>query len=167
MTRRKHFKRLVRSRAAVTGESYAVALRSIRQHRPEDRMLATSPPVDQPFAYCSFCAKPNTEVQRLVAGPGVFICDACIGLSATIVAEADHPAPEEAAQRRAQFADRSADEILGMLPAIGRLATRVEADLSRWVSRLRDQGIGWQQIADALGTSPDAARQRFEVSQPG
>ena len=54
-----------------------------------------------------------------------------------------------------------------MLPGIARLATRVEADLARWVSRLRDQGTDWQQIADALGTSPDDARQRFEVSQPG
>jgi hypothetical protein len=167
MTRRKHFKRLVRSRAAATGESYAVALRSIRQHQPEDRIPATTPAADQPFAFCSFCDKPNTEVQRLVAGPGVFICDKCIDLSAAIVAEAGDATPEEAAQRRARFADRSADETLSMLSALARRATRIDADLARWVSRLRDQGTGWPQIADALGTSPDAARQQFEVSQPG
>ena len=27
---------------------------------------------------CSFCGKPQEQVRRLVAGPGVFICDECI-----------------------------------------------------------------------------------------
>ena len=27
---------------------------------------------------CSFCGKTNEEAGRLVAGPGVFICDECI-----------------------------------------------------------------------------------------
>ena len=27
---------------------------------------------------CSFCGKPQTQVNRLVAGPGVYICDDCI-----------------------------------------------------------------------------------------
>ena len=29
---------------------------------------------------CSFCGKPQEQVRRLVAGPGVFICDECIEL---------------------------------------------------------------------------------------
>src|ERR1700704_760604 len=28
---------------------------------------------------CSFCKKPETEVAKLVGGPGVAICDCCIG----------------------------------------------------------------------------------------
>ncbi len=28
--------------------------------------------------YCSFCGKKKSEVQRLIAGPSVFICDECI-----------------------------------------------------------------------------------------
>ena len=27
---------------------------------------------------CSFCGKPQSQVNRLVAGPGVYICDGCI-----------------------------------------------------------------------------------------
>ena len=27
---------------------------------------------------CSFCGKPQSQVNRLVAGPGVYICDECI-----------------------------------------------------------------------------------------
>ncbi len=166
MTKRKHLKRLVRSRAATTGESYAAALRSIRQHRPEDRMPATATSTDNPIASCSFCNKPNTAVKSLVAGPGVFICNECVELSATIVADVAHTTPEESARLRTQFVDRSAEEILDMLPGVARSASRIEADLTRWVNRLREQGTDWQQIADALGTSIDAVRQRFEAERP-
>ncbi|MBQ6600220.1 MAG: ATP-dependent Clp protease ATP-binding subunit ClpX, partial [Clostridia bacterium] len=34
---------------------------------------------------CSFCNKAQSEVRTLVAGPGVYICDECIGLCQTIV----------------------------------------------------------------------------------
>jgi hypothetical protein len=163
MTKRKHLKRLVRSRAATTGESYAAALRSIRQHRPEDRMPDNSPSSASPIASCSFCDKPNTAVQCLVAGPGVFICNECVELSAGIVAEAAHATPQEKAGLREQFASRSAEEILEMLPGMARSADRFEAEVARWVSWLRERGAGWPQIASALGTSTDAARQRFEA----
>ncbi len=29
---------------------------------------------------CSFCGKSKAEVKRLIAGPGVYICDACVGV---------------------------------------------------------------------------------------
>jgi ATP-dependent protease Clp ATPase subunit len=29
---------------------------------------------------CSFCGKKRTQVAKLVAGPGVFICDECVAL---------------------------------------------------------------------------------------
>lgn len=28
--------------------------------------------------YCSFCKRPNTQVPKLVAGPGVNICSECV-----------------------------------------------------------------------------------------
>lgn len=31
---------------------------------------------------CSFCGKREGQVKRLIAGPGVFICDECIDLCA-------------------------------------------------------------------------------------
>ena len=35
--------------------------------------------------YCSFCGKEQEEVSRLVAGPGVFICDECVQLCNAIL----------------------------------------------------------------------------------
>jgi len=36
---------------------------------------------------CSFCGKPQEQVRRLVAGPGVYICDECVELCNAIVEE--------------------------------------------------------------------------------
>lgn len=36
---------------------------------------------------CSFCGKPQEQVRKLVAGPGVYICDECIDLCSEIVVE--------------------------------------------------------------------------------
>jgi ClpX C4-type zinc finger len=38
--------------------------------------------------HCSFCGKPHTEVAKLVAGPGVYICDGCVELCQIYI---DHP----------------------------------------------------------------------------
>ena len=36
---------------------------------------------------CSFCGKTQEQVKRLVAGPGVYICDECIELCSEIIEE--------------------------------------------------------------------------------
>ncbi len=35
---------------------------------------------------CAFCTKTPDEVQHMVAGPGVYICDACVHAAAQIIA---------------------------------------------------------------------------------
>ena len=42
---------------------------------------------------CSFCGKKQQEVRRIVAGPGVFICDECVELCMEIVNDAPETAP--------------------------------------------------------------------------
>ena len=36
---------------------------------------------------CSFCGKYQDQVRRIVAGPGVFICDECVELCQEIIDE--------------------------------------------------------------------------------
>ena len=36
---------------------------------------------------CSFCGKQQDRVKRLIAGPGVYICDECVGLCQEILDE--------------------------------------------------------------------------------
>lgn len=54
----------------------------------EDRKDAN--PTDKEFPYmCSFCGKSQRMVKKLVAGPGVYICDECIDLCVEILLEDD------------------------------------------------------------------------------
>lgn len=48
---------------------------------------------------CSFCGKRQDEVRKVVAGPGVFICDQCVELCYAILHEEGPPAPESPVRR--------------------------------------------------------------------
>ena len=43
---------------------------------------------------CSFCGKSQKQVKKLIAGPGVYICDECIDLCNDIIAEELAETPE-------------------------------------------------------------------------
>ncbi|HIR53550.1 MAG TPA: ATP-dependent Clp protease ATP-binding subunit ClpX [Candidatus Onthovicinus excrementipullorum] len=40
---------------------------------------------------CSFCGKTQDQVNKLIAGPGVYICDECVELCSDIIDEDDYP----------------------------------------------------------------------------
>ncbi|MFH0774278.1 MAG: ATP-dependent Clp protease ATP-binding subunit ClpX [bacterium] len=40
---------------------------------------------DKNNLYCSFCGKPKEEVETLIAGPGIYICNECVELCNTIL----------------------------------------------------------------------------------
>lgn len=50
---------------------------------------------DKEQVVCSFCQKPQEEVGRLIAGPGVFICKDCVELCNAILREDEPPVSEE------------------------------------------------------------------------
>jgi hypothetical protein len=161
MTSGKHGKRLARERAAHTGEPYTTALLHVRS-RQEGSM--STPDASSPAtvtASCSFCGKENRKVKKLIAGPGVYICDECIGLCADILATtalAESPAPP-----RAAYDQWSDEEILQVLPAVMRNADATESDLRRLVGRLRETGNSWASIATHLGLDPGVTQRRFET----
>jgi ATP-dependent Clp protease ATP-binding subunit ClpX len=46
---------------------------------------------------CSFCGKSQAEVRKIIAGPGVYICDSCVNVCKTIIdREVKAPVPEGA-----------------------------------------------------------------------
>jgi len=47
---------------------------------------------------CSFCGKPQSLVNRLVAGNGVYICDECVRLCMSIIDEGYQPESVSTAQ---------------------------------------------------------------------
>ncbi|HEY80446.1 MAG TPA: ATP-dependent Clp protease ATP-binding subunit ClpX [Anaerolineae bacterium] len=68
--------------------------------------------------YCSFCHRPEHEVQRLIAGPdGVNICDECVGLCVEILEE--EGVPPSAQQKPA--ITLSMDQVLSPQDLVRRL----------------------------------------------
>jgi hypothetical protein len=99
-------------------------------------------------------------MHKLIAGPGVYICDECIGLCQDILASSSSDEAAEAAE--AAFENRPAPEILQLLPVLDRTIGSIESDLARWVARLRTAGTSWDDIATSLGANTEAVVARFE-----
>ena len=53
-----------------------------------------------PMVCCSFCGKPQDEVERLIAGPGVYICNECIELCETLLDTERAPAHRPSADKK-------------------------------------------------------------------
>jgi ATP-dependent protease Clp ATPase subunit len=88
------------------------------------------------LAKCSFCGKAQTDVQKLVAGPGVYICNECIRLSLDIVnAEGVFVRPSSALGVSVQVDDRLAlsrfAELHQLQQELSDLAVRVKEALDR------------------------------------
>ena len=75
--------------------------------------------------HCTFCEKSQQKVKKLIAGPGVYICDECVDLCNEII-DGEH-----------------ADE------GLARLRTLV-ARTDGLVEQLRTEGVPWEDIAAAL-----------------
>jgi len=108
---------------------------------------------------CSFCRKPPESVMRLVAGPGVFICNECVGLCTELVALPSHGSPSEQVARWEQ--QMSDDELLAHLPRVAAAAAQVEQQLTGWVRQARSRRITWTRIGESLGMTRQSAWERF------
>ena len=71
---------------------------------------------------CSFCGKTQQQVIKLIAGPGVYICDQCIDLCNQIVEEEIGKRPESVRNAEIDAAARSAIEAVNRLRDLGRQA---------------------------------------------
>ncbi len=79
---------------------------------------------------CSFCGKAHNEVQYLIAGPSVYICDECVGLFQDIFAEQN----TDPLQHHAQMAQSLAVDVkkLSTIPsAISDRASLLAVELER------------------------------------
>jgi ClpX C4-type zinc finger len=111
-------------------------------------------------ARCSFCGKHSTEVQRLIAGPGVYICDDCVRLCNEILTEYAEAGPTPP-PRVPEWSALGDDEMLAYIPRIAATGARVEDSLRSWVGELRDRGVTWARIGAALGMTRQSAWGRF------
>ncbi len=112
---------------------------------------------DRATTSCSFCLKPQYEVTRLVAGPGVFICDECVDLCGQIIGN-----PPSLPERLSSWEeDLDLDRVLASLPRMAAAGAQVERNLSRFVKRARELGATWAAIGTSLGITRQSAWERF------
>jgi hypothetical protein len=109
---------------------------------------------------CSFCQKLAPEVDKLIAGPGIYICDQCVQKCVEIIEQAPPSSREQEAQLPSWQSMTDA-EILERLPRIASVAMQVEGGLQRWVGEARRRGSSWANIGESLGMSRQSAWERF------
>jgi ATP-dependent Clp protease ATP-binding subunit ClpX len=110
---------------------------------------------------CSFCGKSQEEVKRLIAGPGVFICDECVQLCQVIIdREPAAPATQEVPD--SLLPDNAPTEnLLKTLAGYNGAFERVDAGMQDIVDILREREVSWAMIGQALAVSRQAAWKRF------
>ncbi|HUC15216.1 MAG TPA: ClpX C4-type zinc finger protein [Acidimicrobiales bacterium] len=112
---------------------------------------------------CSFCGKSQDKVVRLVAGPGVYICNECVDLSNQIIAEelartttkGDDPTTLKA------WDSLSDKELLAEMVRAHTAHENVDRAVARHVVELRARGTSWAHIGEALGMTRQSAWERF------
>ncbi len=71
---------------------------------------------------CTFCGKPRNQARKLIAGPGVFICDGCVTLARRVIADAItlttdvgplHVVPEQQPRAQCNFCGKRRDQTAG------------------------------------------------------
>ena len=97
---------------------------------------------------CSFCGKGEKEVKRLIAGPGVFICDECVGLCDSLLGH-QHTEREEEPLTSQEIGVLSPHEIKAQLDeyVVGQdnakkvLCVAVHNHYKRMFAQLDDDGV--------------------------
>lgn len=103
---------------------------------------------------CSFCGKAQKEVKKLIAGPTVYICDECIGLCNEILIE-------DASGSLADWGALGDDELIGRMVNVAESRDRVDKTVGGVVKMLRDRGVTWSRIGEALGITKQSAWERY------
>ena len=106
---------------------------------------------------CSFCNRKSNEVGTLVAGPGVYICNDCVDLAASVIANKP-PRPKSEVPVWAAVSD---DGLLAHLPRVEAVRHQIDDDLRGWVGEARQRGMSWDRIGEALGMRRQSAWERF------
>ncbi len=116
---------------------------------------------------CSFCAKPSSAVAKVIAGPGVYICNECIQLCDDILKEeqqqqASSPPGTQLPAREEAMTD---EEILALLPRVASVSAQTDASLQRLVTVLRGREVTWARIGAALQITRQSAWERFSAEE--
>ena len=75
-----------------------VSLGAKKRQKKADTAPETNNQSSQELVYCSFCGRPNTQVIKMVQGPGVNICSECAMIAVQYLILQDRMPSAEAQQ---------------------------------------------------------------------
>ena len=120
---------------------------------------------------CSFCGKSQHEVVRVVAGPGVFICNDCVALCNQIIGDvAQQKARGPGTQGQSGGDDLptlkcwealSDDDLLAEMVKAHGAHDNVDRAVAQFVAALRVREVSWARIGEAIGMTRQSAWERF------
>ena len=139
--------------AAVTASSAKLTREEVKARRKLERATSRKLP---DLLHCSFCGKPQTEVAKLIAGPFVFICDACVETCNDVVA--GRPIADKGYKKPLE---RSTDQLLPLMGSVSYAADASRDFLQQVVDTLRSREVSWTDIGAHLGVSRQSAWERF------
>jgi ATP-dependent Clp protease ATP-binding subunit ClpX len=117
---------------------------------------------------CSFCGKSKAEVKRLIAGPGVYICDACVGVCSGVLekesrAEAAGPAlPAFRIPRPSEIKQRLDEHVIGQDRAKRTLSVAVHNHYKRVMAAAPSSGVPQEPSSTASSGAPAGALGEFD-----
>jgi hypothetical protein len=90
-----------------------------------------------PELACSFCGRPQRKTRKLVAGPGVYICEKCVELAEAVIASQQaaetalgplQPVPEGAPRQRCSFCGKHRHQVTGLATTVENPAGKHAGD---------------------------------------
>jgi ClpX C4-type zinc finger len=130
-----------------------------------------SRPASHEALRCSFCGKTQFDILKLVAGPGVYICNECIDLSNQIIAQElngqdDQGAVPPSAQSQSPptlkaWDGLSDEDLLAEMVRAHAAHQNVDRAVALHIAALRARDVSWARIGEALGMTRQSAWERF------
>ncbi|MCX6498519.1 MAG: ClpX C4-type zinc finger protein [Arthrobacter sp.] len=111
---------------------------------------------------CSFCGRGGAPDRRLVAGPGICICEHCVDTARELLDFTTDGSAPAAGSLGPAWEQLSDEEILRHLPEISHVGSQLEEQLKRWVGAARERNVSWSRIGAALGITRQTAWERFK-----
>ena len=108
---------------------------------------------------CSFCAKPQDKVVKLIAGPGVMICNECVDLCVPMMAA--EPTTQMEPESITTPDKTPTERLLAMLAGYNTAFESIDRTMQDVVDILRRRDISWAVLGEKLGVSRQAAWKRF------
>jgi hypothetical protein len=118
-------------------------------------------------AHCSFCRKGQQDVNALIAGPGVYICNECVEMAGEVfqkLGRVEKKVPFVAAEH---FRGLDSARLLDLVGRIEPVHQDVAGQQDLIVGILREREVSWADIGASLGVSRQAVWRRFAKGPDG